>query len=347
MSRFLSNARFAAVLAFAAILFAAGVVSGAAGSPLIIGAANSAGTSNTSLNTTSSGFAWQMFQQGSGVGVFAISNNGNALAALAHNGNKYGLSVTNDGTAGTGAAIIADGRDNNGIQVLTDDANGIEVDAQCAGLCAATGVFATGDSFGAGLWGVGGLTGVTGEALIGVLGRDTTTDGSGFGLQSDGDAYVDGNLEVTGACTGCTASALAVNESGGNLEAGTAVTAIGATIDENGSVLLRVRPAAPGDSVLGVVDAAMDGVEQDVSLEASVLTYKEAGTTAANGGVVRVITSGIAAFPASSGELTVGGQLSVASAAGDLASAPSDAPSIGTMLGSLKDGRVVILVGGN
>ena len=117
MTVHISRARFAVVMAVIAGLFATGVVSGAAGDFLVIGGANQAGVSNTSLNTNSSGFAWQMNQTGSGVGVYAISANGNALAALAHNGNKYGLSVTNDGSAGTGAAIIADGRNNVGIDV--------------------------------------------------------------------------------------------------------------------------------------------------------------------------------------------------------------------------------------
>jgi hypothetical protein len=107
-----SNARFATVLAVTLALLVSGVVAGAAGQALIIGAANDAGTSNTSLDTTSSGFAWQMFQHGTGVGVFAISENGVALAGLAHNGNQHALSVTNDGAAGTGAALIADGKNN-------------------------------------------------------------------------------------------------------------------------------------------------------------------------------------------------------------------------------------------
>jgi hypothetical protein len=53
-----------------------------------------------------------MFQHGTGVGVFAISQDGVALAGLAHNGNQHALSVTNDGAAGTGAALIADGKNN-------------------------------------------------------------------------------------------------------------------------------------------------------------------------------------------------------------------------------------------
>lgn len=125
MAIHVSRARFAVIVAVVLALFVSGVVAGAAGSPLIIGGANQAGTSNTSLNTTSGGFAWQMNQLGSGVGVFAISQDGNALAALAHNGNKYGLSVTNDGAAGTGAAIIADGRNNVGVDIRTNG-NGID-----------------------------------------------------------------------------------------------------------------------------------------------------------------------------------------------------------------------------
>lgn len=116
MSRFanarFSNARFATVLAVVLALLTSGIVAGAAGQALIIGGANDAGVSNTSLDTTSGGFAWQMYQHGNGVGVYAISDNGVALAALAHNGNQHGLSVTNDGAAGTGAAIIADGKNN-------------------------------------------------------------------------------------------------------------------------------------------------------------------------------------------------------------------------------------------
>jgi len=319
---------------------AAGIVSGAAGDPLIIGGANLAGSSNTSLNTTSSGFAWQMFQQGNGVGVFAISNGGNALAGLAHSGNRYALSATNDGSTGTGAAIIADGRNNVAIRASSDTGNGIIADSgTCTGiLCGRTGVIGNGFGF---------AGGVLGEGPLGVVGVDST-GGSGFGFITGGDASIGGDLSV-GSCTGCLAAVLGTNGGGSALSQGDAVTATGATTDADGNVFVVVEKAGGGDAVFGIASTAVDGVQS--ALDGDAFTkYKDSGATVAAGDNLRIITGGVVTFAAadaSGGAIAAGDELVASADAGKLAKAGAESsasPAFGIALGTLADGRVVVFI---
>jgi len=134
MSRTLSTARFAAVLAVAAIIFGAGLVSGAAGDPLILGSTtNNSGGSATLVSSNVNGNAFAIAQTGAGVnangirgdastgtgGVFTSSSN-NALFATAASGNRFAMVAVSNGGAGTGGALFADGNANPAIDIQTD-----------------------------------------------------------------------------------------------------------------------------------------------------------------------------------------------------------------------------------
>lgn len=134
MSRTLSNARFAAVLAVAAIVFGAGLVTGAAGDPLILGSlANTSGASGTKVSSNVNGNAFAVAQTGAGAsangirgdassgsgGVFTSSSN-NALFATAASGNRFAMVAVSNGGAGTGGGILAIGNANPGVTVDVD-----------------------------------------------------------------------------------------------------------------------------------------------------------------------------------------------------------------------------------
>jgi hypothetical protein len=102
----------------------------AAGGSLVMGAANSAGTTNTSLATNSTGTAMYVTQAGTGTAVRGIANNGIAgfftssngsgVSGVVANNTKYGVYGANDAlTNGGGAAIRASGEQNHGLVATT------------------------------------------------------------------------------------------------------------------------------------------------------------------------------------------------------------------------------------
>lgn len=135
MSRTISTARFAAVLAIAVVLFTAGIVSGAAGDPLILGSLlNNSGASGTKVSSSVNGNAFAVAQTGAGNsangirgdaasgtgGVFTSSSN-NALFATAASGNRFAMVAVSNGGAGTGGALLADGNANPAIDIDTNN----------------------------------------------------------------------------------------------------------------------------------------------------------------------------------------------------------------------------------
>jgi len=154
----------------------------AAGDPIIMGIANHAGVSNTTIETTSPspGIALQMNNQGTGTGAFMLSTGGVGLAAQTSSANKYGASVTNQGAAGgTGGAILATGKQNNGLVATTD--NNSKYAVQATG---ANGTAIYGSAIQIGIQGVGyrGIYGTTtaGFFAVGVSGNGGTgTDNVG------------------------------------------------------------------------------------------------------------------------------------------------------------------------
>ena len=114
----------------------------ATGGSLIMGAANSAGTSSTSLTTASSGTALLVTQTGAGTALrgsatalngiagFFTSANGPGVSGVTANNTKYGVYGGHDApTHGTGAAMRAAGEQNHGLVATTADASSFAVKA--------------------------------------------------------------------------------------------------------------------------------------------------------------------------------------------------------------------------
>ena len=114
----------------------------AAGGSLVMGSANSAGTSNTSLTTASAGTALLVTQTGAGTALrgsatavngiagFFTSANGPGVSGVTANKDKYAVYGGNDaGATGAGAAMRAAGEQNHGLVATTASPSAIAVKA--------------------------------------------------------------------------------------------------------------------------------------------------------------------------------------------------------------------------
>ncbi|HEV8401680.1 MAG TPA: hypothetical protein VGQ31_01460 [Candidatus Limnocylindrales bacterium] len=174
-----------------------------------MGSANSAGTTNTSLTTTSTGTAFYVTQNGTGTAARANANglnaiagfytsaNGPGISGVTANPDKYAVYAGQDASSnGSGAALRAAGENNVGI-VATGTNNAIVGNATgCSGfIClGATGISGTGYGLGAGVAGSG-FSGVNGTGTFaGAYGSSGGTgsygvygtDSAGFGVYGAG-----------------------------------------------------------------------------------------------------------------------------------------------------------------
>jgi hypothetical protein len=180
MTSFRERTRFATVVAVGLALVVSGVVAGAAGGNFILGAANSAGTANTSLTTSSTGNALLVTQNGTGTAIrgstgsgtgiagFFTSGSGAGVSGVVANGSKYGVYAANDSASSSGgAALRASGQQNEGVVATSAEDNAIVgTSTGCTGfLCGSYGVNGTGSGFAAGVHGdgTGSLFGVYGD----------------------------------------------------------------------------------------------------------------------------------------------------------------------------------------
>ncbi len=193
----------------------------AAGGPVIMGAANSAGTTNTSLTTSSSGTALLVTQNGSGTALrgsavgagsiagFFTANNGTGISGVTGNPNSFGAFAQNNGASGTGAALRANGGQNHGVNASTAADGKYAVTATGANGTAIygtaiqngvhghgyRGVIGSTDDFGAAagvygsatgtsdVYGVYGYTSASTGNGIGVLGQSASDDTNGVGVK--------------------------------------------------------------------------------------------------------------------------------------------------------------------
>ena len=172
MRSFRERTRFATLLAVGLALVGSGVVAGAAGGNFILGQANSAGTSNTSLTTSSTGNALLVTQNGTGTAIrgstgsgsgiagFFTSGSGSGVSGVVGNQNSYGVYAANDSAnEGSGAALRVNGKQNEGIIATSDDTNAVRgLVTGCdggLGLCGGNGVQGQGYFLGAGVYGDG------------------------------------------------------------------------------------------------------------------------------------------------------------------------------------------------
>ena len=103
--------RLAALIAVVAVLVLAGISSASPGDPLILGLANSADTTDTSLSTTSAGNAFAVTQSGEGTGVYGeggrygvygFSTSSTGYGVYGGNNSAGGRGVSGSSIAGTG-----------------------------------------------------------------------------------------------------------------------------------------------------------------------------------------------------------------------------------------------------
>jgi hypothetical protein len=361
VSRIQHTLQHAGLLALGLLVASAGVVLGAAGGNFILGAANNAGTTQSALVTDSDApyHALVVQQAGTGNAGYYVSQDGSGILGITKNGNKYGMSGTNDGAAGTGAAIIGLGKANNGLVATSTGTWGAEISNSgnanggrvnlggaytCPFFCSSTGLQAYGSGFGTGVYGESDFAGVQGTGLFGVYGIDSTGDDTGYGVYSDGNAHVAGDLTVTGTCTGCTAALPASNGGTTALAPGDAVAVIGMTTDASGNPVISVAKAGKGDAVIGIVSDRLTVGSQSRADGSTIQTYTRSAGTIAAGSMLRVVTSGIAfaSVDTSAGAISAGASLEAA-AAGKVAKSASG-HGLGFALGAPSDGRVAILV---
>ena len=142
-----------------------------------------------------------------------------------------------------------------------------------------------------------------------------------WALRAIGFTFLDGDLSISGSCTGSTATTPAVNGSGSTLKQGDAVALDGVTQAEDGSIVLVVRAAKKNDAVIGVVDRELkaapdsikiDGVKKRTikvngqgdkeitsptrTVKAPALLWQPGGTSVGADEFLRIITSGVYAF---------------------------------------------------
>ncbi len=118
------------------------------------------------------------------------------------------------------------------------------------------------------------------------------------GIYADGGstyyaAYFNGNIRVTGSCSGCAMAMTAQNAGGSVIELGDFVTALGVEVDPDyGIPILLVRKAAAGDTILGVAESAMSRGEYHENALTQFGYEKVAGVINQHG-YVSVVTEGL------------------------------------------------------
>jgi hypothetical protein len=206
----------------------------AAGGSLVMGSANSAGTSSTSLTTASTGTALLVTQTGAGTALrgsatavdgiagFFTSANGPGVSGVTANNTKYAVyGGNNAATTGSGAAMRAAGEQNHGLVATTASASAHAIKAintnagtgssAGAGIRALSGGGTDADIDGLGVWHAAGeFCGATGVVAVGTsVGYGVSAHSdlgtavyaqtvSGYSVYSDGNSLVNGALEVTG-----------------------------------------------------------------------------------------------------------------------------------------------------
>jgi hypothetical protein len=207
----------------------------AAGGSLVMGAANSAGTTNTSLTTASTGTALLVTQTGGGTALrgsatavngiagFFTSANGPGVSGVTANDSKYGVYGGNDAaSSGGGAAMRAAGEQNHGLVATTASTSAYAIKAtntnagtdfsSGAGIRVLSGGGTDADIAGLGQYpaagefcGAIGVIAVATDNGNGVSGYSDSGFGvycsstSGYGIFCNGPAYVSGGLQVTGS----------------------------------------------------------------------------------------------------------------------------------------------------
>lgn len=305
---------------------------------------------------------------GDGAGIFGSGVVGNGAffgAGVYGTGGLEGVFGTNTSTGGSG--VYGSGVNGPGVTGVSNGAGTIDYD--CSGPSACWDY--PGASFAGYIGAIGQTDGNLGpqgysRGLLGIA------NGSGiWGVYSQGDSHVEGSLSISGTCSGCVLSVITKNGSNQAIAQGDAVTLLGVTTADDGSVVTVVGPAKHGDVVFGIADQAMSLTAAKVTtketsirvqgIKTKTITVKSPsftvtakdrkwvakGTSAKANAYLRVITSGMLAYQATGAGLTAGDALAVGATTGKLTKADKAAARgtvAGKFGGKLSDGRVVIFV---
>ena len=293
----LAAALGAAVGSVASALGHPPAVGAAAGDSLKLGQTNYAGTAATRLNTTSSGGAFWMTQNGTGSGVRGDSTSGHGGVFTTAHADRYGLNASTSGAEGAGAAVFAAGGQNHGLQATTGNFNRHAVHAIDS---SGGGVAICGSSSGGS--GLSGLTssgeGVSGWADSGTGVHGTSTGGAAiYGESSDSH----GGVFTTAGAAGYGVHARQLGGAG----TGAAVQADGgsnhglsATTANTGRFAVRAEDASGGlGTAIGAYTTAGVGIYGQSSsgialYGASTSSYGAYGGSTSNAGVTGQSSSG-------------------------------------------------------
>jgi trimeric autotransporter adhesin len=196
-------------------------VSAAAGDPLILGTANTAGTANTTVATSSSGTALLVTQSGTGTALrgsatgptsiagFFTATNGTGVSGVTGRDAAIGVYGANDAPAyGGGAAVRAAGQRNHGLVATAGDSQADAIRAVQTDSGAAIRATAL---LGVAFEGVGqsGLTvEATGTTTDGVYGLASAATGTATGVR--GEVASEDGVGVRGVATATTGNSAAI-----------------------------------------------------------------------------------------------------------------------------------------
>jgi hypothetical protein len=241
--------------------------SAAAGGPVVMGAANSAGTTNTSLATSSTGVAYLVTQNGTGTALRGIANNGIAGFFTSANGtgvsgvtaknNQFGVYGANDAIAyGGGEAIRANGQQNHGLVATSADTAAIAVKAIHSGVNGKAIVGQATATTGSNGQAVAGQA--DGQNGIGVYGLATSATGTPIGVAGTSQAPA-GNAVYGQMLAGSYGNGVAVRADGGvnhGLVASTAYEGANAVKATNSAVNgTAIRGEATAPAAVGIAMA--------------------------------------------------------------------------------------------
>jgi hypothetical protein len=377
MADFGGRTRSVALLVVGLFLVVSGAAVGVAGNILVLGQANDAEASSTSLTSRSAGDALLVAQTGNGVAIHAVSEAetgiaglftsaaGTAAVAIVGDASGFALDASNmSELTGGGAAIRASGRFNVG--VVAESFLAAAVVATASGAAPAivanapfrTAIRASGagggevadctDLFCAGTESTGAIGVIAGTATTdgtGIYAVDQTADQSGFAVVADGDTVLDGSLSVTGGCIGCTELAAARNGTDTVLRQGEVVKLVGLQVASDGATVLVVARASRGDPVIGVVDRGLLRTERPGRSSSAGGGWRDGGTEVTAGGDLRVAMDGMLTLDGPLGDFRAGARLVVGNEAGRLVVSDDEASSpVATFLGRRPDGRAVLLI---
>ena len=167
-------------------------------------------------------------------------------------------------------------------------------------------------------------------------------------IVADGATVLDGSLSVTGGCIGCATMVVGRNISDVGLRQGDALALEGVDAAADGSTLLLVRPALPGERVIGIADRLVTLDARPAGGAEIQGVWRVGGTEIETGAMTRVVTDGMLTLDRSLGA-TTGDQLMVGAQPGRLVAAGPGGRAgigvvVGTYLGDRHDGMGVVLV---